>query len=155
MTPLLGLILLSPLLKAEIYRKFLPILEPSTPCQNIQWSVEHVIPRSLIQREIADDVGNLILLPAKLNHARSNFRYGNVQTGVSIPACNACYSESCPFRGKLSTTRGDPVFEPPSVFKPLIAKSVNEMLAKYPFTRGRVETFVINNQTLIEWNRIN
>ena len=45
------------------------------PCRNIQWTCEHVIPKSLIPEH--NDLHNLILLPDRLNNMRSNFPYIN------------------------------------------------------------------------------
>lgn len=139
------------LLKAPIYQRFLPILEPHIPCVSINWTIEHVIPKSLIQRSIADDPENLILLPEKLNSARSNFKYGETTNGVQIGACHGCPSKNCPLRGKLQKIPGDIIFEPPDLFKPLIAHSITAMIAKYPDLKWRIHEYVMSPETHEKW----
>ena len=78
-----------------------------SPCHHQHayfWSVEHVIPKSLIQdKTIQNDLHNLILYPTYINNARSNLKYteSSVEsnttrtTSVVFPCKNCSFPSSC------------------------------------------------------------
>lgn len=157
MTPrmLAFLIMIGRSLRDQVFKTHLPLLLPKIHCEDVVWSVEHVIPRSLIQRTIANDPLNLIPIPVRLNNARSNYKYGDVPTGsVLVPACRECSDPKCPMRGKLFHNASMVVFEPPEIYKPFISESVVAMLLKYPELRSRIEEFVMEPHTLHAWGDV-
>lgn len=119
------------------------------PCHNVRWTCEHVVPRSLIAEH--DDLHNLILLPDRLNHARSNYPYiqnstlpGRIQT---IPPC--FHSEcDCYITGSLVSKR----FIPPDLFKGKIARSILYMEKKYPHHHDLIHNKVLNLDVAFMWD---
>ena len=105
------------------------------PCQNILWTCEHVVPKSIIPEH--NDLHNPILLPDRLNHARSNFPYiqgigyDNVYHAKVKPIL-PCQQRGCSchdLQGKLVSKN---LFIPPDRFKGMIGRSVLCMKDKYP-----------------------
>lgn len=120
------------------------------PCPHLQWTCEHVIPKSLIMEH--DDLHNLMFLPDRLNNIRSNFPYvdgndlinGN-QSKLILP-CNNC---SCGNYGILHMKRS---MTPPDPFKGMIARSVLCMRDKYPQHTALIEKRVLALSTALEWD---
>lgn len=117
------------------------------PCQNIIWTCEHVIPKSLIPEH--NDLHNLILLPDRLNHARSNYPYVNGieyddlhNPNLKIKIVPPCIRSncSCELSGKLTSSH---LFIPPDRFKGMIGRTTLYMKDKYPYHEK-----LINNRVL-------
>lgn len=125
-------------MKLQVLKAFwaTPLLN-SIPCQDqtITWNREHILPRSLFPRSISEAPGNFILLPDRLNSARSNFKYTDSSGGKQILPCKSCpHPETCPLIG-YSSPGG---FHPPDLFKGLIARSVLTSVRKHSEHAGFV-----------------
>lgn len=120
------------------------------PCSHIQWTCEHVVPKSLFREH--NDLHNLILFPYSLNNARSNFPYvdsipSNMSTKIVYPCVSAhC---DCPWKGKLVSRQS---FIPPDMWKGMIARSVLYMKDKYPWHEKMIQTKVLAFDTALEWD---
>lgn len=121
-----------------------------TICPNIHWTCEHVIPKSLIKEH--DDILNLILLPDRLNNARSNYPYihNNTMNGT-IKIINPCYNKkcNCSMTGKLVSNK---FFIPADFWKGQISRSVLNMKNKYPYHTELIHKRVLDLNVALEWN---
>lgn len=124
------------------------------PCRNIQWTCEHIIPKSLIVEH--NDLHNLILLPYPLNNARSNYPYTNGFDYRHLPPsffktvtpCPNPYCD-CEIKGKLLVNR---LFLPPDKFKGMIGRSVLYMKDKYPHHKQLIHNKVLDLAVAQVWN---
>lgn len=121
------------------------------PCKNVQWTCEHIVPRSLIQEH--NDLHNLLLLPDTINNARSNYPYimgiGNGTVKDVAPCKKAgCHCDMC---GCLVSKR---MFVPPDRVKGMIARSVLYMRDKYPHHTQLINDRVLHLDTASLWNYI-
>lgn len=127
------------------------------PCRNIQWTCEHVIPKSLIPEH--NDLHNLILLPDRLNNMRSNFPYVN---GIEyedlhdphlkvkpIPPCMRFNCSCCHLQGKLVSKN---LFIPADRFKGMISRSVLYMKDKYPHHHQLIHKRVLDLGVASIWD---
>lgn len=126
-------------------------------CTNIQWTCEHVVPKSLIREH--DDMHNIILLPATINNMRSNYKYienlymdglqnSSMQTR-RVSSCSLCSQPQCTLTGRLYSNR---LFIPPNLWKGQIARSALMMVKKYPHHRLLINNHVIDLSTALLWN---
>lgn len=127
------------------------------PCRHIQWTCEHVIPKSLIPEH--NDLHNLILLPDRLNNIRSNFPYIN---GVDyedlhdphlkvkpIPPCMKFNCSCHHLQGKLVSKN---LFIPADPFKGMISRSVLYMKDKYPHHHQLIHKRVLDIGVASIWD---
>lgn len=157
-----GFLWLIPLsVSKSVLRNFwIPRHELDLPqCARIQWTCEHVVPKSLIREH--GDLHNLILLPARVNHMRSNYKYieknntdyGLVHTGhanqKTIPVCEYCKKCQDNHHGRLISNR---LFVPPTMWKGMIARSVLRMCEKYPHHRRLIHSQVLDLNVASMWN---
>lgn len=122
---------------------------PVFPCPNVRWTCEHVVPRSLIAEH--NDLHNLILLPDRLNHARSNYPYIQNSTDnnhKSIPPCSQPDCQ-CEGRGVLVSKH---LFIPPDRFKGQIARAVLCMDQKYPHRHDVIHNRVLDLGLAHDWD---
>lgn len=126
------------------------------PCSNIIWTCEHVIPKSLIQEH--NDLHNLILLPDRLNHARSNYPYVNGigyddlhNSNLKIKIIPPCIKSncSCELNGKLTSNH---LFIPPDRFKGMIGRTTLYMKDKYPHHEKLINNRVLNLGVASIWD---
>lgn len=121
------------------------------PCDQVRWTCEHIVPRSLIQEH--NDLHNLLLLPDTLNNARSNFPYimgiGNGTVKEVAPCKKAgCHCDMC---GSVVSKH---FFVPPDQVKGMIARSVLYMKDKYPHHTQLIHNRVLHLDTALLWNDI-
>lgn len=121
------------------------------PCNNVQWTCEHVVPRSLIAEH--NDLHNLILLPGRLNNARSNYPYIH-DSGLDKTIQKIiwpCFNKGCHCNttGTLVSKR---LFIPPDLFKGMIARSVLFMDEKYPHHHDLIHKKVLDLGVASMWD---
>jgi len=133
-------------------------LEKTEPqCKNIVWTCEHVIPKSMIREH--NDLHNLILLPARINNARSNFKYiqglghddiykSNL-TLKEVVSCGKLCDISCKMKAKSVSNK---FFMPPDLFKGMIGRSVLQMTEKYPYHKNLVNKCVLDLGVASIWD---
>jgi len=127
------------------------------PCRQIQWTCEHVIPKSLIREH--NDLHNLILLPDRLNNIRSNYPYVN---GVDydnlhdphlkvklVPPCTRFNCSCHHLQGKLVSNN---LFIPADPFKGMIGRSVLYMKDKYPHHQQLIHKRVLDLGVASIWD---
>lgn len=119
------------------------------PCKNVQWTCEHVVPRSLIMEH--NDLHNLILLPSRLNNARSNYPYINNRLNETSRIIWPCFNKGCHCNttGKLISKH---LFVPPDLFKGMIARSVLFMDEKYPHHHDLIHKRVLDLGVASMWD---
>lgn len=120
------------------------------PCPHVQWTCEHIIPKSLIMEH--NDLHNLLFLPDRLNNVRSNFPYTDIDQEQSTDPHRIvlpCHNCSCGNHGIFHTPRS---MTPPDPFKGMIARSILCMRDKYPHHRQLIETRVLALSTALEWD---
>lgn len=125
------------------------------PCAHIQWTCEHVVPKSIIREH--NDPHNLILLPGTLNHARSNYPYTNgVGNGTLLKPVHACPQKVCSCKhlhGSLVVAgSGQRLFVPPDAFKGLIGRSVLKMKDLYPHHADLIHRRVLDLGVASVWD---
>lgn len=128
-------------------------LRGELPCTSVKWTCEHVVPKSFFPQECkhrANNLHNLILLPYQLNNARSNFKYVEHRSNVSVPVCSCdrCLPRECCGRGYAAVTG----FTPPDVWKGQISRAVLYMADKYPEYRDAISQSVLDIDTAHHWN---
>lgn len=123
----------------------------NTTCPHIQWTCEHVVPKSLIPEH--DDLSNLILLPGRLNNIRSNYPYihNNTMNGT-IKTIYPCFHEKCAcnMTGQLVAKK---FFIPPDFWKGIISRSVLSMKDKYPHHEQLIHKKVLDLDIASLWNQ--
>ena len=127
------------------------------PCPHIKWTCEHVIPQSLIREH--NDLHNLILLPDRLNHLRSNFPYIHGleyedlhDPHLKIKPVLPCMMFNCSchhLQGKLVSKN---LFIPSDRFKGMIGRSVLYMKDKYPYHQYLIHTRVLDLGVASMWD---
>ena len=128
------------------------------PCRP-QWSREHVVPKSVLRdNRIANDPANIIPLPRRLNNARSNYKYIDIddaRTGKQTPifACGNCHNVSCPGVGYLAKSKEGPRFVPPQAFKRAIAQAALDMAQRHPQHKTTIHTRVLDLDLAAEWSK--
>lgn len=127
--------------KIDIYTKTL--LDQSVFTQ------EHIIPRRFFNNQKhANDIFNLAPTHLKINYMRSDLKFGNIDmiqphnlTQILIPNTTVAYID-----------RKKRIFYPTNIAdKGLIARSIIEMLYKYPYLYTYIYDLVDNPETLWKW----
>lgn len=117
------------------------------PCK-YEMTKEHVIPKSILPRNITSQSHNIIGLPARLNNKRSNLKYVESQLpGIPIWPCKECRNPSCRLMGKLNKEG----FTPPDIYKPVIGASVLRSMYNNPFIVEVVHNDVLDLGLALEW----
>lgn len=140
--------------KMHLHQFWGKYLDEKSQCPTqIQWTCEHVIPQSFIKnKHIANDLPNLILLPAFINNARSNFKYGQqLQNVTKKIACQNC-TKQCANISYISKDKNQTHFTPPAMYKGIIARAVLQMIFKYPHTVSLVNCSVLDIHTAYNWH---
>jgi hypothetical protein len=128
------------------------------PCHP-QWSREHVVPKSVLKdNRIANDPANIIGLPRRLNNARSNYKYIDIDSNAwswshrkPIFACGNCQNVSCPGVGYLTKEGDTPRFVPPQVFRRAIAQAALDMAERHPQHKTTIHARVLDLDLATEW----
>lgn len=129
------------------------------PCENkygIKWTCEHVVPRSLVREH--DDMHNLILFPARMNHLRANKKYSELPFDLvgqplrmsRIPSCHPCQCSQN--RCKACGWNHNDFFVPPDYWKGVIARSTMYMAQKYPRYQQLIHNRVLDVGTATLWD---
>lgn len=119
-------------------------------CSNVQWTCEHVVPRSLITEH--NDLHNLIMFPGSLNNARSNYPYiNNNDFNSTIKTIWPCFNKECGCN-TTGTLVSKQLFIPPDLFKGRIARSVLFMDEKYPHHHDLIHKKVLNLEVASMWD---
>lgn len=127
---------------------------PSLCSQSIEWTCEHIVPKSVIPKSsIHNNLHNLILLPKLLNNARSNYCYTNDQEKIikKVSGCHGCKGTDCHIKGLLVTSTKEPSFNPPELWRGELARAVLYMTAKYPTYSQVIESKVLSRRTAYKW----
>lgn len=125
------------------------------PCAHIQWTCEHVVPKSIISEH--NDPHNLIMLPSTLNHARSNYPYTD-RVGAGTPLVkpvSACPQKICAcghLHGKLLVDGKKRLFVPPDAYKGMIGRSVLKMKDLYPHHADLIHRRVLDLGLASVWD---
>ena len=128
-----------------------PIMSNQT-CPQIQWTCEHVIPKSRIDEH--DDLINWILYPSCLNHARSNYPYINNNTmNGTIKMIYPCSQKNCSCISMTGQLVSKKFFIPPNYWKGMISRSVLTMVQKYPHHRSLINQKVLDLTIASLWNQ--
>lgn len=117
------------------------------PCRYTM-TKEHVIPKSVLPRNITGQSHNIIGLPARLNHKRSNLKYVESQLpGRPVWPCKSCRNPSCRLMGKINQEG----FTPPDIYKPVIGASILRSMYNNPFIVDVVHNDVLDLGLALQW----
>ena len=130
---------------------------------NREYSLEHVIPRSLFKYEtlIKKDMHNIILYPNKVNTHRSNYKYisdfkiyGNSmlldEFGNRIDYKSPITEDTI-----MIKTNNRKLFYPCKKYRGLIARSAMYFLITYPKYQSEILENVIDPYTILTWHHQN
>lgn len=138
-----------------------PVYANLLPCANVIWTVEHVVPKSIIaNRTVTEDLHNLILLPKTVNQARSNYAYAQVENGgtvrkvKSVSCCAACCCGVAVASGQVTFgSNGKRQFDPPDLFKGIVARTILKMIERHPSYRQTIIRRCLPYKTARQWNQ--
>lgn len=131
---------------------FAAYLASKLPCHPsyVTWSREHVIPKSILPRNITSDPRNILPLPKHLNNARSNLPYTNEWKDGYLVRCSNCPNPGFCSGSMIINPSGA---NPPDAWKGPIARSVLYSVARYPHISDTVNDKVLNLKIALEWDK--
>lgn len=134
---------------SPLWTSYLALKLPCPPSA-YRFSREHVLPKSMFPKIVAEDPRNIIPLPVSLNQARGALPYTAEWKGGQIHyACSKCpYPGYC--RGAMFTS--DEGAHPPDLFKGPIARSVLYSIGQYPSLVEAIDNNVLDLDTAIKWD---
>lgn len=134
---------------SPLWTSYLALKLPCPPAA-YKFSREHVLPKSLFPKAVAEDPRNIIPLPVALNQARGVLPYtAQFKDGRFHYTCAKCpHPGFC--RGAMVVSEEGA--HPPDVFKGIIARSVLYSAWEYPSLVEAIDSNVLDLDTAIEWD---